>query len=98
MIGLSKYFPIFGDELQVSALLISAILTIVMAWDKLFKHKEVWLISARGVRNFYELNDDIEHAEKTESLTPELLKNFYVRYKSILKEGDKTWDALRSGQ
>ncbi len=87
LIGLSKYNENLEDVLQVSALIISAALTIVLSWDKLFQHKELWLISARGLRKFFELKEDIDHAEKTGSLTPELLKDLYARYKSILEEG-----------
>ncbi len=97
LIGISQYIEKYDYIFQIMALLVSATQAILNAWDNLFNHKGLWIIAARSRRKFYALREDIQHAESTQTLTPELTRYFYNTYKSILEERNKAWDELRVG-
>ncbi len=95
LIGLSKFFEPAENILQASALIVSGIMAVVVAWDHLFDHKKLWVISSKGNRRFKELIEDIGHAEATDSLTEEQAQAFYLEYKGILADMNGQWDRLR---
>lgn len=95
LIGLSKYVVSLEDWLQAVALIISGILSVVVAWDHLFDHKRLWIISSKGNRQFLRLKEDISHTEATGTLTEELSQEFYSRYNEILDSMNGEWDRLR---
>lgn len=96
LLGMSKFIPEFEIELQISALIISSALTILLTWDKLFNHKRLWVMSMISLREFYELRDDIRHAIATKTLTSSVLVDFYLKYKQILLNRNQAWDSIRS--
>jgi len=95
LLGLSKYIVDWENWLQAAALIISGILSVVVAWDNLFDHKRLWIISSKGNREFLRLKEDISHSEATETLTDELGQEFYARYNEILETMNTEWDRLR---
>ena len=98
-IGLVKFVPDgFSDVLQALALVVSAAVTVILAWDRLFQHKSLWLQNARAKRKFLALRDDLKHANATNSVNQELLKMFYSEYKAIFEERNSAWEKMRSAE
>lgn len=95
-LGLSKFWVQFSNFLQMFALVVSASVAGIVAWDALCRHKSLWVMSSMGERNLQSLTQDIAHAEATKSVTPELLKIFYGRYRAIVGDVDRAWDQMRA--
>ena len=98
LLGIGQLELFWSDKVfQLLAILVTASLTIVTAWDNLFKHKSLWLQAAAAANQFRRLQSDFVHAELTESLTPELLVEFYDRYNRIWDKRNEAWMSLREG-
>lgn len=95
LIGLASYIKVYDTTFQVAALITSSSLTVVAAWDGLFKHKKLWIIQASALNRFYELRNDINHMEKSGKLTPDVVNEFYVQYKHIYNQLNGKWLSLR---
>ena len=95
LIGLASYLQEYATQFQVLALLTSSSLTVVAAWDSLFRHKKLWVIQASVLHKFYELRNDIKHMEKSKQLTAEVVNQFYIRYKEIYGSLNQKWIDLR---
>lgn len=50
LIGLGSYFPDAANMFYVPALLVSASLTIVTAWDNLYKHNDLWIMNVKATQ------------------------------------------------
>jgi len=96
LIGLAAYIESYATEFQVAALVTSSSLTVVTAWDRLFKHKDLWMIQATTLNKLYELRNDINHMEKSGKLSPDVVDKFYVQYKKIYSQLNKKWLRLRT--
>jgi hypothetical protein len=97
LIGLSTY-PIFGkytSYLTIAALIISASLTVIQAWDGLFHHKRLWIIQAEALIRFKELSQDLLHIETTKRFEQDLINDCYERYKEINKTWNTEWHEMR---
>jgi hypothetical protein len=95
LIGLSSYFSDISVIFNITALVVSASVTVLSAWDKLFNHKRLWIMQAEALNAFKELDDDIKHLEATNSLSEEALNICYLRYKKIYSKWNSTWMDLR---
>lgn len=96
LLGLSKFSGGLETLLQAGSLILGTATTIVLAWDKLFDHKRLWVISAQTVRELYGLREEMDHLTATGRVSDETLVQMFGKYKEILSEGDKKWDNLRS--
>lgn len=96
LIGLGSYFPDAANIFYIPALLVSASLTIVTAWDNLYRHKDLWIMNVKARNNFYNLKEDIEHAKRTKTLDQNQLKTFFQRYRDTLSESSRSWEAMRN--
>ncbi|WP_144734751.1 SLATT domain-containing protein [Acinetobacter oleivorans] len=95
-IGLNPYVSgKYTAYLTGFSLFISASLTFVLAWNKLFNHKSLWINSAIKLSELYELNTDIRHSESSKSIDQNLLNNFYKRYKTIMNDANIRWLKIR---
>ena len=83
------------EVLSAFAIVISAALAVVTAWDALIKPKRQWVLYVSNRNRFSILSEDIQHAERTDTLEPEQLGAFYKRYQKILADSEKKWTAFR---
>lgn len=95
LLGLSKFVVALEIQLQAASLVLGTVTTIIVAWDKLFEHKKLWVLSAQTVRNLYRLKEKMDHAIKNGEMNDPLAKHFFDEYHMILSLGDQKWDALR---
>jgi hypothetical protein len=94
-IGQLAKFQGYNDEFQFVAIIITAALAIITAWDGLFRHSGLWLMNAKTRNELASLKDDIEHAEKTKSLDDAVAKEMYRTYKKIWARRNEHWYSLR---
>ena len=98
LIGLSTY-AIFGKYttyFTIAALMISASLTVIQAWDGLFHHKRLWIVQAEALNKFKDLNQDLSHMETTKCFEQEAINECYKRYKEIYKTWNTEWQEMRN--
>lgn len=95
LLGLSKFTVTMEPWLQSGAIVVGTITTIVLAWDKLFEHKMLWVISAQTVRQLYRLKERMEHTTATQGWEEQVAKQYYSDYCDILATGDSKWDEIR---
>lgn len=96
LLGLSKFSESLEVLMQSGSLILGTVTTIILAWDKLFNHKRLWVIGAQTVRHLYRLKERIEHTTQTNGMSSEKALAFYQEYCEILAEGDKKWDQIRN--
>ncbi len=97
-IGQLKFFHDVSDAFQVLAIVLTALLAIVTAWDGLFRHKALWILNISARNQFFELREDFDHAVATDTLSDEMLIEFYARYKKILKATNDGWVSMRKSE
>ncbi len=96
-IGIVSFLPknyawVFG----ILALLTSASLTVVAAWDGIFHHKKLWINTARTLNELYELDADIRHTQASSNGLKQAQANlFYVRFKTIMQDCNERWYKIR---
>ncbi|MBK8486101.1 MAG: SLATT domain-containing protein [Saprospiraceae bacterium] len=98
LIGLSSYISSYSIYFNIAALFSSASITVIHSWDKLFSHKKLWLLEAQIYRELKELEEDIEHLEKTGNLHQDFLNQCYDRYKQIIKKWNTDWLEMRNSE
>ncbi|CTQ53524.1 hypothetical protein LP7551_02048 [Roseibium album] len=95
-IGQLKLFGITDDNyFQALAILITASLSIVTAWDALFRHKDLWIMHADARNKLVKIKQEITHAENTNTLSDELLSNFFNEYQDVWSNRNKNWFKIR---
>ena len=77
--------------LSVIALIISASMTIVHAWNGLFKYRSRWVNNNEALMQLYELRTDIEYQKIRQTLQGTTIDEFYQRYKLILQAANESW-------
>ena len=77
------------------AIVISAALAVITAWDALIKPKRQWVLYVSNRNGLSLLTEDIEHAEKTNTLGDAQLRAFYERYQKILLDSQTKWAEFR---
>lgn len=95
-IGQIEYFEEYNDIFQVFAILITAFLTMITAWDNLFKHKDLWILNVTIRNRFASLRDEFLHAEATDNLGQKQLEAFQDEMKKILASSNNNWTSLRT--
>lgn len=94
-IGLSKFFPNYSEIFDTASLLFSSSLTVVAAWDGLFRHKKLWLNSARTLNELYALETEIRHAEATTDMSMDDAENFKAELQKIVNDNNERWFSIR---
>lgn len=83
LIGVGQIYN--WQPLSVIALIISASMTIVNAWDGLFNYRSRWINNNETLMKLYELKSDIEYQQHSQTLQNINIDEFYQRYKVILR-------------
>jgi len=96
LIGLSSYLSNFALYFNIAALITSATVTVIQAWDKLFNHKRLWIIQSEVINRLKELNEDLAHLEASDKLGQNEANECYERYKEIMRKWNSDWKELRS--
>jgi amino acid transporter len=98
LIGLSTYsvFGKYTTYLTIAALIVSATLTIVQAWDGLFHHKRLWIIQSEALNKFKNLSQDLSHIESTKQFDQGLINDCYKQYKEIYDTWNSEWYNMRN--
>jgi hypothetical protein len=95
LIGLSSYLSKYEIFFSIAALVTSASLTVIQAWDKFFNHKKLWIIQAEVLHGYEEIREDISHLEKANRVDQNAINECYERYKKINKNWSTIWMELR---
>jgi hypothetical protein len=98
LIGLSTYSVLgkYTTYLTIAALIVSATLTIVQAWDGLFHHKRLWIIQSQALYKFKNLSEDLSHIESTKQVDQGLVNDCYKQYKEIYDTWNSEWYDMRN--
>ena len=96
MIALSQYANSYTVYLSAAALLISASLSILTAWDGLYNHKKLWTSYVTALTQLNELQADIKHLKANGEIEQTITNLLYARYKTIIGEVNENWLKLRS--
>ena len=95
-IGIVAFLPQSSTLFGIIALVSSASVTVVAAWDGIFRHKKLWITAAMTLDALMELDTDIRHAEKSFSgITQDQTNKFYSRYKQIMRDYNARWYVIR---
>ncbi len=79
------------------SLLLSALITVLSAYNTFFNHKELWTANNNALNKFYELRFNIEFREQGASpLSQTEVDDFRKNYQLILDELNATWAKSRS--
>ena len=88
--------------LSAIALITSASITIVNAWDGVYQYRRRWVQYNNTLMKLYELRFDIKYAKisSDDGLSSEAVDQFRERYQNILRDTNEGWqeDRLRTLQ
>ena len=95
-IGMVSFIPDFSNVFGITALVTSASVTVLAAWDGIFHHKKLWINSSITINELYELSSDIHHMEEsTDGISQEHVNELYGRYKQIVRDTNDRWYKIR---
>ncbi|WP_298760086.1 DUF4231 domain-containing protein [uncultured Psychroserpens sp.] len=91
-----KSLSFFEDQAKNLALIISALITVVSAYNTFFDHKGLW-VNYTSIRNsLYNLDFEIDYyLEGNEDIREGKIEEFKERYNEILDLANHKWTKLR---
>ena len=85
------------EVLRISALIITATVTVINAYMAFFNHKDLWLAYNLAQNRFKTLQFEIDFTEKGGGeLTMDQVLHFQAAYQSIIDELNNTWVKSRT--
>ena len=99
LIGASHMVPDSLWWLPLSALVCSAITTVLAAYEGFLSSKDLWVQKTDAWMAFQRLADQIDYAKAKSggTLTQEAVDELYVRYEQLVTEELETWKKIRGG-
>ena len=94
-IGLISLVSNWSPFFQILALILSASLTVLTAWDGLYNHKRLWLLQAGIVNNLRQIETDLKHVEKLQDVDQNLINELYLRYRNAFEQYNLQWQEMR---
>lgn len=92
-----KWFAFLGIHAKNLALILSALITIVSAYDSFFDHKSLWVNFTNANSNLKNLKFEIDYyLEGNKDIKNEDIDRFKARYNEIMNDVGKKWSNLRS--
>jgi hypothetical protein len=97
LLGLNGLNPSSKIIFQNVAFTLSAVTTLLTAWDTFFNYRGLWIKYTTTLNELYELKDNLDYLSTGEkgNISTEDLDKLYQRYQSILNETNATWVELR---
>jgi hypothetical protein len=95
-IGMSSVVPSCSALFQGAALILSASLTILTAWDGLYNHKRLWLLQAGVLNSLYQIQTEIKHLEASGQIDQDAVDALYLRYQAAFDEYNSQWTEMRA--
>jgi F0F1-type ATP synthase assembly protein I len=90
------YLTFFKNQTKNIALIISALITIISAYNTFFDHKGLWVNYTTSRNSLYNLDFEIDYyLEGNEDIEKEKIEEFKERYNEILVEANHKWSELR---
>jgi hypothetical protein len=82
------------------ALILSALVTLLSAWDAFFNHRTLWISYTNTAYQLQAIRAEIQFltSEGSESLKEEDVNRLYQKYQSVLNEADAQWIKLRNAE
>jgi len=80
-----------------SALVLSALVTLLTAWDAFFNHRALWVRYTRTVTELRGIQSELEYVSSDSDQKPKEadIDRLFERYQSALKETNVSWQTLR---
>lgn len=88
----------FNDDIAKNiALILSALITIVSAYDSFFDHKSLWVNFTKAKSNLSSLKFELDYyLEGNTNIEKKDIDGFKAKYHEIINEVGKKWSNLRS--
>jgi len=87
------------EPFRISALILTACLTVINAYNTFLGHKELWITNNVAHNRLLELDFNIGYFEKgNNDITTAQVEGFKKSYQEILNELNASWQKNRSGQ
>jgi hypothetical protein len=80
---------------KTAALIISAIITVINAFNAFYNHRELWIGNNHALNRFYKLKFDIAYCEQGGTVTQQDVNGFRDTYQNILDELNEDWGVRR---
>jgi len=91
-----EYLSFFQDNTKNIALVISAAITVVSAYNTFFDHKGLWVNYTNTRNDLYALKFDIDfYLQGNENLEHKEITQFKDRYSELLDRANQKWSKLR---
>ena len=85
----------WGRVLALAAMVASAGVAVIAAWDGLFNHKKLWVLYTQHWIAMSELQMDLEHAKRATDSDDTVYEELYARFKAIRASLDAKWSAMK---
>lgn len=93
---LGLHFTNWENEIRITVLVMSAIITIVNTYNAIFNFKDLWIANNDALNGLYELRFNIEFYEKgIDPLDLAQVEKFRLSYQKIHDELNSNWHKIR---
>jgi len=77
------------------ALLLSAVVTILSAWESFFNHRELWVRYTSTLTRLKTIQSDLHYLLAGANVNDDKLDELYNRFQAVIDETNASWVALR---
>lgn len=93
ILGLS--FPGYEQTAKNVALVLSAVATLLSAWENYFNHRQLWIRYTATSSNLKRLLSDLNYISLSESVSEKGIDSVFKRFQSELIETNQEWQVMR---
>ena len=83
------------DRLSMLALMLSAIVPVLAAWETFFDYRWLWIRYTATLNALYAISDDLDYEIHRDTVDQKKLDVFYARLQAVLQDTDGAWSARR---
>jgi hypothetical protein len=94
IIGISQkgIFKDDGEYFSIAALITSAIVSSLAAWEAFFSYRDRWFNFAEAAQNLRRVRDELDYAAASDAgVSKTQLDEFFERFQKILQEAHTGW-------
>lgn len=87
----SPIFKEYENGFSSAALLFSAVVPVLVAWDTFFDHRWLWVRFTAAVTSLFKIRDDLNYSEANKELTQKVLDGFYGQFRNAVDQTSSSW-------
>lgn len=84
-------FTVHENGFSSAALLFSALIPVLVAWDTFFDHRWLWVRFTAALTSLFKIRDDLNYSEANKELTQKVLDGLYEQLRETVDRTSSSW-------